>query len=262
MAKASPAEHRGMSATPVPRIFDQARRRRRWQRALARQRRADAADFLYRSFADEIEDRLGFMNLRPRSALVLGDPAGHAQAALARLGADVTSASPLDTDEERALGGSHDLVASLAMLDTVNDVPGALIHMRNALAPGGIAMIAFVGAGSLANLRRALLAAEPDRQAARMHPMIDIQAGSALMQRAGFARQVADGYPLKVRYRGLDRLVGDLRDQALTNVLASPPPPLGPAAAGRARDAFLSSADAEGRVTETFEIVTLTGWKD
>ena len=56
--------------------------------------------------------------------------------------------------------------------------------------------------------------------------------------------------------------MGDLRDQALTNVLASPPPPLGPAAAGRARDAFLSSADAEGRVTETFEIVTLTGWKD
>lgn len=216
---------------------------------------------MFRSMAEELDERLGFMNFRPGAALLSGDPTGLAHAMLHCRANTVRIATPLDHDEEETIDGSFDLIASLGALDTVNDVPGALIHLRNALAPGGIAMVSFVGAGSLANLRRALLAAEPDRPAARMHPMIDVQAGSALMQRAGFARQVADGYPLRVRYGTLDRLVDDLRDQALTNVLAAAPPALSRAALDRARDAFLETADDDGRVTETFEIVTLTGWK-
>ena len=35
----------------------------------------------------------------------------------------------------------------------------------------------------------------------------------------------------------------------------------GRAALARAQDAFASQADAEGRVTETFEILTLSGWR-
>jgi len=245
----------------IPQIFSPTRRRARWRRALAEQRREGAADFVFRSMAEELEERLGFMNHRPARTLLTGDPTGVARTLLAGTGGELQSLGPLDHDEEQAIEGSFDLIASLGALDTVNDVPGALIHLRNALAPGGIAIVSFVGAGSLANLRRALLAAEPDRPAARMHPMIDIQAGSALMQRAGFARQVADGYALQVRYGALDRLVADLRSQALTNVLKTAPPPLSRAAVQRARDAFLEGADADGRVTETFEIVTLTGWK-
>jgi hypothetical protein len=70
---------------------------------------------------------------------------------------------------------------------------------------------------------------------------------------------VADSRTLKVAYRSLDRLVGDLRDQGLGNVLASPAPPLGKAALERACAAFLEPADPEGRVVESFEIVTLSG---
>lgn len=246
----------------VPQIFSPRRRRMRWRRAIAEQRREGAADFVFRSMAEELEERLGFMNLRPGSALLSGDPTKIAQNALTARSGTLRTVSPFDHTEEQAIEGSFDLIASLGALDTVNDVPGALIHLRNGLAPAGIAVIGFVGAGSLANLRRALLAAEPERQAARMHPMIDIQAGSALMQRAGFARQVADSYALRARYGALDQLVEDLRDQALTNVLAATPPPLSRAALERARDAFLETVDADGRVTEVFEIVILTGWRD
>ncbi len=228
---------------------------------MAEQRREGAADFVFRSMAEELEERLSFMNVRAGTALLSGDPTGLARAVLAECTETVRTVDPFDHDEEEAIEGSFDLIASLGALDTVNDVPGALIHLRNALAPGGIVMVSFVGAGSLANLRRALLAAEPARPAARMHPMIDVQAGSALMQRAGFARQVADSYPLRVRYGALDRLVEDLRSQALTNVLTAAPPALSRAALQRAREAFVETADAEGRVTEIFEIVTLTGWK-
>lgn len=251
-----------MTAARVPQIFSPHRRRARWRRALAEQRRDGAADFVFQSMAEDLQERLAFMNLRPDTALLSGDPTGLARAALAAQTETIRTIDPLEHDEEAAIDGAFDLIVSLGALDTVNDVPGALIHLRNALAPDGIAMVSFVGAGSLTNLRRALLAAEPDRPAARMHPMIDVQAGSALMQRAGFGRQVADGYPLRVRYGALDRLAEDLRSQALTNVLAAAPPPLSRTALQRAREAFLETADADGRVTETFEIVTLTGWKN
>ncbi|HCC27433.1 MAG TPA: methyltransferase, partial [Erythrobacter sp.] len=78
----------------------------------------------------------------------------------------------------------------------VNDLPGALLHLRNALADDGLMIASFPGAGSLPHLRRAMLAAEPDRPAARMHPLIDNQAAAGLLQRALFKRQVVDSHTL------------------------------------------------------------------
>lgn len=249
-----------MEPSPVPRIFSPERRRRRWQRALARQASRSPADFLYETFAEEIEDRLGFIRHEATTGLLIGDPSGRAAHLLAGRIPALTRADPVVLDEEAALPARYDLIASLGLLDTVNDVPGALLHIRHALNPGGLAIIGLTGAGSLPALRNALLAAEPDRTAARLHPMIDIRAAAALMQRAGFARQVADHFPLKVRYGSLDRLVADLRDQGLTNALVSAPPPLGKAALDRARAAFMAQAGADGKVTETFELIVLTGW--
>jgi hypothetical protein len=70
---------------------------------------------------------------------------------------------------------------------------------------------------------------------------------------------VVDTHRLTVRYSSLDQLIHDLRDQGLTSALADPAPPLGKAALQRARAAFLRQADADGKVSETFEIITLTG---
>ncbi len=145
------------------------------------------------------------------------------------------------------------------MLDAVNDLPGALIHLRNALAPGGLVIAHFIGGQSLPALRAAMLAAEPDRPAARIHPLVDPRAAPALLQRAGWKDPVVDTHALAVRYSSLDRLVADLRDQGLGNALAKPAAPLGKAALARARAAFAARAEADGKVTETFEIVTLTG---
>ena len=49
--------------------------------------------------------------------------------------------------------------------------------------------------------------------------------------------------------------------QALTSVLQTKAPPIGKAGLARAREAFDALKDDEGRVTETFEILTLTGWR-
>ena len=250
-----------MADTHVPRIFSAARRRHRWTRAVARQAKDSAADFLFEALSEEIADRLGFMRHEAETALLIGDPTGLAAALLRDRVDDLTLADPSVLEEEQVIDGQYDLVVGLGLLDTVNDVPGALLHLRAALAPGGLAIVGFVGAGSLAHLRRALLEAEPERPAARMHPMIDNRAAAGLMQRAGFRRQVIDSFSLKVRYGSLDRLVGDLRDQGLTNVLAEPPPPLSRAALDRARAAFLENTGGH-KVTETFELIVLTGWQD
>jgi hypothetical protein len=105
-----------------------------------------------------------------------------------------------------------------------------------------------------------MLAADGDRPAPRIHPQVDVRAGGQLLQRTGFADPVVDSRTLDVSFRSLDGLVADLRAMGLSNVLARSGPPLGKAARERARDAF-AAAGSDGRTTERFEILTLSGWR-
>ena len=243
-----------------PRIFAPARRRHAWSRALSRNDAPDTARFFEDAIVEDMIERLDFMRAAPSRTLVIGELGTALSDRLAKAG-DVVRATPLDFEEESPVeGGPFDFVANLGTLATVNDLPGALLHLRTALAHDGLLMASLVGAGSLSHLRRAMIAAEPDRAVPRMHPVIDTRSATALLERAGFRRFVVDSWPITVGYRSLDRLVGDLRDQGLGNQLAQPGPPLSRAALERARIAFMSGADEDDRVVESFEILTLTGW--
>ena len=217
-----------------------------------------APRYLLADMIEDLLDRLSFLRVEPARALVIGDWTGSFELP----GVETLRAEPADGfDEERPFPfGGFDLIVSLATLDTVNDLPGALIHIRDALAPGGLMIASFAGAGSLPQLRAAMLAADGDRPSPRLHPQVDVRAGGQLLQRAGFADPVIDSRSLDVGFRSLDRLVDDLRAQGLGNVLARPGPPLGKAALARAREAFVE-AGHDGRTVERFEIVTLSGWK-
>lgn len=261
---------RGMTSEPSaapPTIFAPDRRRALRARQRARAQAPDAARYLAEDMAEDVLERLGFLRHEPARALVIGDRTGIVADTLAARGAEVVRADPVPGPGEVALDeeqpypfGGFDLIASLGTLDTVNDLPGALLHIRRALAPEGLALIAFAGAGSLPVLRAIMQEADGDRPAARTHPQVDARAGAQLLQRCSFADPVADSRELPVRFGSLQRLVGDLRDQGLTSALARPGPPLGKAALARAEAAFAAQADGEGRVTETFAILTLSGW--
>ncbi|MEZ5750089.1 MAG: methyltransferase domain-containing protein [Caenibius sp.] len=257
-----------MTARTPPTIFSRTRRHAVRMRAQQRRQRPDAARYLIDDMVEDVADRLSFLRFEPRNALVIGDIARVLANVLAQRGAQVTSVDPAGPgdqsllDEERPWPfGGFDLIASLGTLDTVNDLPGALLHLRNALAEGGLMIACLPGAGSLPVLRSALLAAEAERPAARMHPMVDVRAGGQLLQRCGFARPVVDSRALTVRFGSLSGLVRDLRDQALTSVLASTAPPLTRAVYRRAEAAFMAQADDDRRVSEHFELLTLSGWK-
>ena len=249
-----------MADRPPPRIFSPARRRSAWSRARARQTSPDAARYVEKAVVEDMIERLQFTRLAPPRSLVIGE-LGRALSDHLSITGDVIRAAPDTFDEERPVdGGPFDFIANLGTLATVNDLPGALLHLRTALASDGLMMVSLVGAGSLAHLRGAMIAAEPDRAAPRMHPAIDTRSATALLERAGFRRVVVDSWPISVGYRALDRVVDDLRDQALGNQLAQPGPALSRAALDRARAAFLKKADEDGRVVERFEILTMTGW--
>jgi SAM-dependent methyltransferase len=248
-----------MNAEAVPTIFAEKRRVARALRSASRQRTLpDAARFLLDDMAEDMIDRLGFVRHNPQRVLLIGVAPEALEQHLLQGGSEVVTdlvANPAEPLE----GAPFDFIGVLGQLDAVNDLPGALIHLRNALTPGGLVIASFIGGQSLPALRAAMLAAEPDRPAARLHPMVDARAAPGLLQRAGWKDPVVDTHTLSVRYSSLDRLVSDLRDHGLGNALAKLAATLGKVALARAHAAFAARAEADGKVTETFEIVTLTG---
>ena len=257
-----------MTQAAPPLIFSARRRLALRRRMQALQTHANAPRYLIADMVEDVVERLGFLRVLPARALVVGDGTGALAAHLEAGGTEVIRANPAPAPGETPLAeelpypvGGFDVIASLGTLDTVNDLPGALIHLRQALAPGGLLIASFMGAGSLPMLRAAMLEADGDRPAPRLHPMVDVRAGGQLLQRAGFAEPVADARGLDVRFGSLASLLADLRAQGLTNVLANPGPVLGKAALARLQAAYARAADAQGRVTEHFEILTLSAWR-
>lgn len=251
-----------MNEVRVPTIFSRQRALAKWSRADARRARPAAATYIADAIAEDIIERLEFMRAQPTNALVIGDTTGKLTRWLTEPGL-VGKACDLGSNDEAQPwpGGDHDLIVHMIGLGHVNDLPGALLHAWAAMAADGILMAAFPGAGSLPTLRQIMLAADGERPAARMHPQVDNQAGAALLQRAGFKRQVVDSFPLRVRFGSFDRMIGDLRDHGLTGALAMDPAPIGKEGYKRALAAFDGLRDEAGKVGETVEILTLTAWR-
>lgn len=247
-----------MQDPAIPTIFNARRSALRLARARRRAARPDAARFIAEDMIEDTLERIAFLRHEAASSLVLGDWTGALASGLSASSGRVVVPETLDL-EAPYLEGGHELIVVLGLLDAINDLPGALIHLRNALAPGGLVIAHFIGGQSLPALRAAMLAAEPARPAARIHPLVDPRAAPGLLQRAGWKDPVVDTHRLSVRYSSLERLVSDLRDSGLGNALAKPAAPLGKVALARAREAFAARADADGKTLETFEIVTLTG---
>jgi SAM-dependent methyltransferase len=246
-----------MNRPAPPQVFSPSRRLAARRRALRLQAGPGAARYLLDDMVKDVLERIAFLRHRPARALVIGDFSGELATALGAQGCAVEAAEPAAgfTEDAPFPMAGYDLIASLGTLDTVNDLPGALLHIRGALAPGGLAIASFAGAGSLPALRAAMLAADGDRPAPRLHPAVDVRAGGQLLQRAGWADPVVDSRTLEVRFSSFFSLLSDLRAQGLSNVLARPGPPLNRAALARTKAAFGT------RTSERFEIITLSGWK-
>ncbi|MGV3512077.1 MAG: methyltransferase domain-containing protein [Novosphingobium sp.] len=226
----------------------------------------DAPRYIIDDMVEDVLERLSFLRHEPRRALAIGDWTDAIAATLSASGATVDRRDPalgdvvFDEEAPYPAPSDYDFIACLGTLDTVNDLPGALVHLRRALADGGLMIACFHGAGSLPTLRAIMLDADADRPSPRIHPQVDVRAGGQLLQRAGFADPVIDSHHIVVRFRSFDSMIADIRAQGLGNCLARPGAPLGKAALTRAHAAFEARKGEDGKVTERFEILTLSGW--
>src|SRR5262245_12218317 len=160
---------------------------------------------------------------------------------------------------------SVDLIVSLLALHEANDIPGALIQIRRALAPDGLFLGAMAGAGTLAELRESLIAAETEISGGaspRVIPFADVRDVGALLLRAGFALPVTDVETVTVRYDTMFGLIRDLRAMGATNALhARSRRPGTRRLFQRAAEIYAERfSDADGRIRATFSLIWMSGW--
>lgn len=170
-----------------------------------------------------------------------------------------------DTDILDLKAGAHDLLVHGLSLHWANDPVGQLVQCRHALKPDGLFVATMFGGQTLQELRRCLAQAETEITkglSPRIAPMGEIRDLGGLLQRAGLALPVADGQILTVSYATAFDLMRDLRAMGEGNALSSRlRHPTRRAVLMRAASLYSEAfGDDDGRITATFDVVTLTGW--
>lgn len=261
-----------------------------FDRHALRLRRARAAggdgeyDFLFREVGERLADRLDDVKRRFPLALELGCRGGLMAGLLGGRGGIETliqcdlsfpmaaratrPGSPTLVADEEALpfrAGCFDLVLSCLGQHWVNDLPGALVQVRQVLRPDGLFLAALFGGETLRELRQALVAAELEVEGGaspRVSPFADVRDLGGLLQRAGLALPVVDRDVITVTYENAFALMRDLRGMGETNLMRERRRRF------TRRATLLRTAElyqerfaaADGRVPATFEILYLTGW--
>ena len=251
-------------------LFDMHLRRLRRDRAM----RNGPELFLHERAFDDCLERIGLVQRRFRSALLIGAPDPNWPARLGQLAdaVEVVEPGPLfaaaagaqyvseEAFEPRP--GAFDLCVAIGTLDTVNDLPRALQSIRASLQADSLLIGAMAGGESLPQLRRAMHAADQasGASAPRVHPRIEASALAPLLNACGFVRPVVDIDRVRASYKTLDRLVRDLRAMGATNILNERSrAPLSRSAKAAAGAAFSQAGDG-ARTVETFELLHFAAW--
>lgn len=245
----------------APHIFDRVQIARQHARA---QQNLHTHDFLLREMQERLLDRLEDITRHFEKAAwvdVRGNLAPHTHPKWAQLHQGSFDAQEILQLPEDAL----DAVIIPYGLTAMNDLPGALIQLRRALKPDGLLLGMVFGGQTLHELRDVLNRAEMEicgGISPRIAPTIDVRDAGDLLARAGYALPVVDAETLHVTYRDMFTLMQDLRGMGEGNALVQRRKNFTP------RSVFMRAAglyaqdysNAQGRITATFELVTLTAW--
>ncbi len=262
-----------MPSQSPPQLFDRAFLQQR--RRILAQRRAKGRGFLFRRARSEIIARLAALREDFPLALDLGWHGGRIRSrAIGRMvrsdfSPALAALSPrpcLAADEEYLpfAPARFALITSVLCLHWVNDLPGALIQIRQSLRANGLFLACLFGSGTLAELRGALLQAQSELQGQAspfVAPFADVPALGDLLQRAKFRDPVADRDVLAVDYAGIWPLLRDLAAMGEGNILqARAKRPLSRALVDRAGELMRGGGCVSGgRLRVHYELVYLTG---
>lgn len=235
--------------------------------ARAARRRKAEPNILTRTIAEELVERLSLVNRRFAEALVIAPEPGMIAQRLAGGGQveQVEQRLPSESDDLALPQARYEAVFSVLDLQSVNDVPGALIQMRRALKPDGLLLACLFAGDTLTELRQSWLAAEAavtGGVSPRVAPMTGVRELGALLQRAGLALPVADLDRTMVRYADAVALIHEIRELGLSNALAGRSRrPVSRRLMGAAVNHYHQHfADPDGRIRATVEVAWITGW--
>jgi NADH dehydrogenase [ubiquinone] 1 alpha subcomplex assembly factor 5 len=156
---------------------------------------------------------------------------------------------------------SFDLIVASLSLHWVNDLPGALLQMRQALRPEGLFLASLPALGTLAELRAALTEAEAEVSGGaspRVSPFPELRDCAHLLQRTGFELPVADLDEIRLLYTEPFALLTDLRAAGETNAVRHRSQSIPPRALFAEA---LARLPVEGEsVPVTLRMAVVTGW--
>lgn len=171
----------------------------------------------------------------------------------------------LQRGDEFAKGAenSFDLVQSSLVLHWTNDVVGFLLSAKHVLRPDGFFVANFFGGDTLFELKKIFLETDKNAISPRISPFIDIKDAGMLLQRAGFALPVADSEKIEVSYKNMFELMRHLKKIGENNALIKRRKNFtGKNFMLKAAELYAQKySDSDGRITATFEIITISGWK-
>ncbi|KAL7282697.1 hypothetical protein ACG7TL_004171 [Trametes sanguinea] len=272
-------------------VFDRNVKRMQKDRAAARDggARSRTVDYVRNEIADSLVERFQDIKRKFHTVLDLGSGPGHfsklldaeqvEKAILLDSSEKLLNRDPdeefdveverIHADEENLLQvilpNSQEAIVSSLSLHWVNDLPGVLVQIKEALKPDGVFLGALFGGDTLFELRTSLQLAEVEREGGispHVSPMTDSRDMSNLLSRAGFTLLTVDVDEVKVAYPSMWELMEDLQDMGENNAVV-----------GRRhiihRDT-LAAASAiykelhgheDGTVPATFQVIYVIGWK-
>ena len=249
----------GLRMNELPKLFDQASRRRHQERA----RIGNGDAWFVQDYAcDSVHERLTEVNRSFTKVAIVGWRGAEWAKNLGFPDAElVTEADILSFTDE----GSYDLIIHAFGLHWSNDPVGQLVQVRRALCKDGLMMMVFLGGETLIELRQSLAQGETQIEGGispRVSPMIELRDAGGLLQRAGFALPVADKEPLNVEYKSPAKLMRDVRMMGETNALFDRRNGFSKRATfGAAMEYYHTHfATKENGIRATFDLIFLTGW--
>lgn len=231
-------------------------------------------DFLFREASERLVDRLHDIRRDFPRAAEIGQRGASLRPGLRGIESVVRIDRAMAPDIDAVFDGetlplarnTFDLVFSVLDLHWTNDLPGLLIQANAALQPDGLFLATLFGGGTLAELRECLLMAEIEVEGGgspRVSPFMDLRDGAGLLQRAGFALPVADSETITVTWSDAFALMRDLRGMGESNAVRLRRKNFTRRATlFRAAQLYAERyAGDDGRISATFELITLTGWR-
>ena len=157
-----------------------------------------------------------------------------------------------------------DLIISDLLLHTSNNLNYSLSKLHSLLNPDGLLVSTMFGSDTLNELKNCLITAEEQLTGTiypRVNPFIDVRTAGDILYNIGFKLCVADSDNIQLSHNNLNEVINIIRSMGENNYLNLKTPNIDRSTWKLVTDLYVNKFSSDKKLTSTFNIITLTGWK-